>query len=128
MPENAPYWLTVIFLVGSFAVGIVAMILRSQARERLQKERMLLVEKGLAVPKELYVLEAEPSGGRMWVRMGLLLTGVFFTVGGIFPVMVTALRHGFPDALRESVWLFVGVGWLICERILAWAGFPLNPK
>ncbi|RPI08935.1 MAG: hypothetical protein EHM65_09705 [Acidobacteriales bacterium] len=118
----------VLLIVGSFAAGIVAMILRSQARERLQKERMLLLEKGLEVPRELYVLEAKPAREPQSVRMGLRLAGTFFSVVGIFPVMVIALDDGFPEALNGSIFLFFGMALLLCERLLAWAGFPLSPK
>ena len=34
-------------------IGVVAMFLRSKAKERIHKERMLMIEKGLEIPKEL---------------------------------------------------------------------------
>ena len=53
------YLIPITAVAGSFAVAIVAMILKSQARERKHNERMLLLEKGVDIPKELYDVPEE---------------------------------------------------------------------
>ena len=127
MPENAPYWLTVIFLVGSFAVWIVSMIMRGKEKERLHRERMLLLEKGLEVPGRIEDTRGRARHDPQSVREGLRLSGTFFIIVGLFPVMVIAINKGFPALLYGSSMLFIGIALLVCERVMARGGQSQPP-
>ena len=99
---------------------MVAMLLRSRADARRHKERMLLAEKGVEIPRELYDpsarMEAKPNGyraGRAWL---LILGSVMVSVG--LGVTVYGFARG-EHAANGLVPLFIGLGFLAAERMIA---------
>ena len=101
-------------------IVITAMILKSRADARKHNERMQLAEKGLEIPRELYDQvarpESKPNGyraGRAWlVILGCILV---FTGLGVIVFGLAAGEH----AENGLVPLFIGVGFLVAERMIA---------
>ena len=115
------YLIPITAVAGSFAVAIVAMILKSQARERKHKERMLLLEKGVDIPKELYdVPEEKPRSGNGFKgsRAWLLLLGTICLVIGVSVIIVMTVRQGFHEGVFGLIPLFIGIGFIGAERMI----------
>ena len=69
--RTMPFMIPIVTVLCAFAVGIVAMLLKSRASERAHRERMFMAEKGLEIPKELYnAQEKRPSDLRGTGRAG----------------------------------------------------------
>jgi len=104
----------------ALVIVIAAMILKSKADARKHTERMMLAEKGLEIPRELYDQvsrpEVKPNGyraGRAWlVIFGCVL--VFVGLG----VIVFGFAAG-EHAENGLVPLFIGAGFLVAERMIA---------
>ncbi len=118
-----PFLIPITVLIGAFAVGIVAMILRSHAKERQHRERMFMAEKGLEIPKELYDIpaprrEAEPNGyraGRAW----LMILGTLCIFIGIGAIISLGVRHGMHEGIQGLIPFMIGAGFLAAERLIA---------
>jgi hypothetical protein len=110
----------IVFLIGAFAVGIVAMILNGRAKERRHRERMYLAEKGMDIPPELYEVQKQEvkengyKGGRIW----LIILGLLCIFIGL-SVMIMLFARGEPhDATGGIVPIGIGIAFLISERIV----------
>jgi hypothetical protein len=118
-----PFLIPITVLIGAFAIGIVAMILRSHAKERQHRERMFMAEKGLDIPKELYDIpaprpEARPNGyraGRAW----LMILGALCIFIGIGVMVSLGVRHGMYEGIQGLIPLMIGIGFLASERLIA---------
>lgn len=115
-----PFLIPIVFLIGAFAVGIVAMILNGRAKERRHRERMFLAEKGMDIPSELYEVQKQEvkengyKGGRIW----LIILGLLCIFIGL-SVMIMLFARGEPqDATGGIVPIGIGVAFLISERIV----------
>jgi hypothetical protein len=104
----------------ALVIVIVAMILKSKADARKHHERMLLAEKGLEIPRELYDQvarpEAKPNGyraGRAW----LVIFGCVLVFVGLGVILFGAARG--EHAENGLVPLFIGAGFLVAERMIA---------
>ena len=118
-----PFLIPIVAIAGAFAVAIVAMILKSKAAERQQRERMFLAEKGLEIPPELYPQREDaqprrPNGyrtGRAW----LMIFGAVLIAVGIGVMIALGVREGMDDGINGIIPLFIGIGFLISERMIA---------
>jgi hypothetical protein len=107
-------------LTVALVIIVVAMMLKSKADSRRHKERMLLVEKGLEIPSQLYDQAAhtlsKPNGfraGRAW----LLVFGCTLVFVGLGVVAFGAVRG---DHIENGlVPFFIGLGFLASERLIA---------
>ena len=115
-----PFLIPIVFLIGAFAVGIVAMILNGRAKERRHRERMFLAEKGMDIPSELYEVQKQEvkengyKGGRIW----LIILGLLCIFIGL-SVMIMLFARGEPqDATGGIVPIGIGVAFLISEWIV----------
>ena len=59
-----PFLIPIVFLIGAFAIGIVAMILNTKSKDRRHQERMYLAETGMDIPMELYEARKEEVSSR----------------------------------------------------------------
>lgn len=115
-----PFLIPVVFLIGAFAVGIVAMVLNSKAKERRHRERMFLAEKGMAIPQELYEVqkqEAKENGykaGRIW----LVILGLLCIFIGISVIIMLRLQGQTHDAFGGIVPICIGLAFLLSERLI----------
>ncbi len=106
--------------LGGFAVAIVAMVLKFKERDRTRSERMLLTEKGLEVPKELYVVRQEKKrrngyrAGRAW----LLILGILNVFIGIGVLIAIGAMEGIDEGLPGIIVALIGVGFLVSERAI----------
>lgn len=107
-------------LLVALVIVVVAMILKSKSDGRRHAERMLLAEKGMPIPPELYDAperrDSKPNGyraGRAWL---LVLGSVMFFVG--LGVTVFGAARG-EHAENGLVPLFIGLGFLAAERMIA---------
>jgi len=117
-----PFLIPIVIVTGAFAVGIVAMVLNSKAKDRKHRERMFLAEKGMAIPPELYEAqkeESKPDGyraGRAW----LIILGILCIFIGISVMMMLGIRDGgMYRAVGGLVPIFIGAGFLVSERLIA---------
>ncbi len=116
-----PFLIPIVFMVGAFAVGIVAMILNSQAKDRRHRERMYLAEKGMDIPPELYEVQKQEvkengyKGGRIW----LIILGLLCIFIGLSVIIMLALRGETHDATGGIVPIGIGLAFLLSERIVA---------
>ncbi|MFZ1948077.1 MAG: DUF6249 domain-containing protein [bacterium] len=101
-------------------IVVVAMILKSRADGRRHKERMLLAEKGMEIPPQLYDTperrDSKPNGyrtGRVW----LLVLGSLMVFIGLGVIVFGAARG--EHAENGLVPLFIGLGFLAAERMIA---------
>jgi hypothetical protein len=110
----------IVSLMVGLVIIIVAMAFRSRNDARRHNERMLLAEKGLPIPSELYERaergDSRPNGykaGRAWLMvLGCLL---FFVGIGVIVYGAAAGEH----AENGLVPLFIGLGFLAAERMIA---------
>jgi uncharacterized membrane protein len=115
-----PFLIPIVFLIGAFAVGIVAMVLNSKAKERRHRERMFLAEKGMAIPQELYEVqkqEAKENGykaGRIW----LVILGLLCIFIGISVIIMLSLQGQTHDAFSGIVPICIGLAFLLSERLV----------
>jgi flagellar basal body-associated protein FliL len=120
-PSINPFLIPIVFLLGAFAVGIAAMILNSQAKERKHRERMYLAEKGMDIPTELYEVQKQEvkengyKGGRIW----LIILGLLCIFIGLSVIIMLSLRGETHDAVGGIVPVGIGLAFLLSERIVA---------
>jgi hypothetical protein len=118
-----PYLIPITVLIGVFAIVIVAMVLKSQAKDRQHRERMYMAEKGLEVPRELYDIpevkpQPKPNGyraGRAW----LIIFGTLCIFIGVGVVISLGVRHGMHEGIHGMIPIFLGIGFLVSERLIA---------
>jgi hypothetical protein len=108
-----------VFILGAFAVAVTGMILKSHARDRQQRERMFLAEKGMEIPKELYESREpkKPNGfrvGRAW----LMILGAVCIFVGIAVMISVSVNQGIHDGIFGVIPLLIGVGFLVAERMI----------
>ncbi|RPJ41194.1 MAG: hypothetical protein EHM19_12405 [Candidatus Latescibacterota bacterium] len=105
-------------IIGAFTAAIMAMILKGREKERLHKERMLLVEKGAEIPRELLgPAEKKPSDYRT-TRVVLLITGAFFIVMSVGVVVGIGIQEGIREAAPGVIAGAIGAGLLVAERMI----------
>jgi hypothetical protein len=120
-PGINPFLIPIVFLLGAFAVGIVAMVLNAQAKERKHRERMFLAEKGMEIPAELYEVQKEEvkdngyKGGRIW----LIILGLLCIFIGLSVIIMLSVRGETHDAAGGIVPIGIGLAFLLSERIVA---------
>jgi hypothetical protein len=107
-------------IMGAFAVGIVSIILKFKERERARGERMLLVEKGLDVPKELYeIRKKKKRNGYRAARGWLMVLGLLCVFIGVAVVIVVGAMEGVREGLAGIIVIMIGLAFLASERKLA---------
>jgi amino acid transporter len=117
-----PFTIPVVFLIGAFAVGIVAMILSARAKSNRHRERMFLAEKGLPIPSELYEVQKQEvkSDGYKAGRAWLIILGILAMFIGISVMIMLGIRDGnMHDAVGGLVPIFIGAAFLVSERMIA---------
>lgn len=118
-----PYLIPITVLIGVFALAIVAMVLKSHAKDRQHRERMFMAEKGLEVPRELYEIpeakpQAKPNGyraGRAW----LIIFGTLCIFIGVGVMISLGVRHGMHEGVHGMIPILLGIGFLASERLIA---------
>jgi hypothetical protein len=107
-------------LMVALVIVVVAMILKSKADGRRHKERMLLAEKGMEIPPQLYDAperrDSRPNGyraGRAW----LIVLGCVMVFVGLGVIVFGAARG--EHAENGLVPLFIGLGFIAAERMIA---------
>ncbi len=120
MTSIVPFILPIVAILGAFAVAVTGMILKSHARDRQQRERMFLAEKGMEIPKELYESREpkKPNGfrvGRAW----LMILGATCVFVGIAVMISVSVNQGIHDGVFGVIPLLIGVGFLVAERMIA---------
>jgi hypothetical protein len=123
MDPIGPFLIPVTVLFGVFAIVVVAMILKSQAKDRQHRERMFMAEKGIEIPKELYDLpqppkQSKPNGyraGRAW----LIIIGLVMVFVGIGVMISLGVRQGMHEGVQGIIPLLIGVSFLVSERLIA---------
>ncbi|MFH1312221.1 MAG: DUF6249 domain-containing protein [Candidatus Eisenbacteria bacterium] len=115
----APFSIPIAALLGAFAIVITAMILQSKARDRQQRERMFMAEKGLEIPRELYQIretrKRDFRGGRAW----LMILGTICICVGIGVMIMLGVKEGMHEGIAGIVPIFIGAGLLLSERMIA---------
>lgn len=121
--DISPIWIPIFISLGAFAVGIVAMVLKSRERERVHRERMFLAEKGLEIPKELYDVEKEVKKERRGdfraARAWLIILGTTMVFIGIGVMIQLGVQEGTRRTFDGTVPLLIGVAFLVCQMLLA---------
>jgi hypothetical protein len=118
---HSAYLIPIIVLIGAFAVGIVAMILKNQAKERQHRERMFMAEKGIEIPRELYEVppaKPQPNGFKAG-RAFLTVFGMLLVFVGIGVLIAISIRDGFDVGINGLIPFFIGIGFLAAERMIA---------
>lgn len=128
--DISPIWIPIFFTLGAFAVGIVAMVLKSREREQAHRERMFMAEKGIEIPKELYDVRPEARKERRGdfkiARAWLIILGTTMVFIGIGVMIQLGVQNGFRDTFNGSVPLAIGVGFLVCQGLLGWLAKRTN--
>jgi hypothetical protein len=108
-PEHIAVMIPIVFILGTFAVAIVAVVVEGRKKDLAHKERLFALEKGLPLPeppekKEKPVHASRRAWGLVWLGLGLALT--------------VALAAN-PEAADVNAWgwglipTFIGAGLLI---------------
>ena len=121
-PSINPFLIPIVFLIGAFGVGIVAMILNGRAKERRHRERMFLAEKGMEIPKELYEVQKQEvkSNGYKAGRAWLIILGLLCIFIGVAVMIMLGIRQGnMHDAVGGLVPIFIGAAFLAAEKVIA---------
>ena len=115
-----PFLIPITVIIGAFAVGIAAMVLRSQAKDRQHRERMFMAEKGIEIPPQLYdVPEAKPRNGLRAGRAWLMVLGAICVFVGIGVMIALGVREGMSQGINGIIPFFIGLGFLAAERMVA---------
>jgi hypothetical protein len=115
----------ILLILGAFTAGITAMILKARHNERLHKERIHLMEKGLDVPQALYGVTQKRIRDYRTTRVVLLITGWFMLAMGPFILIGIGVQEGFREAAPAFSTFGIGAGLLIAERMIG-GRFPKN--
>jgi hypothetical protein len=118
MPAVVALMIPIIAIIGAFAVGIVAMVLKSRAREQAQRERIFLAEKGLEIPRELYEAKEKTVSDFGGVRAWLIVLGVICVFVGISVLIALTIQSGIRDGSNGLIVALIGVGFLVSERLI----------
>jgi ABC-type Fe3+-siderophore transport system permease subunit len=118
----SPVWIAIFAILGAFAAGIVAMVLRSKEKERVHNERMFLAEKGMEIPKELYASpkpnkDKKPGHFRA-ARAWLIVLGTTMLFIGVAVMIALTISEGISTGINGITPALIGVGFLIAERML----------
>lgn len=115
-----PFIIPITIILGAVAIGIVAMVLKHKAKDRMHRERMFMAEKGLEIPSELYEVHEpkKPSEYRI-ARAWLLVLGVLTATIGVGVGITLTIQEGFDQGIGGLIAVFVGVGFLVAERMIA---------
>jgi hypothetical protein len=114
--------LPIVAVIGAFAIAIVAMVLKSHARERQHRERMFMAEKGLEIPQELYELPEAKEPKRNGFRAGrawLMIFGAILIFVGIGVMIALGVQRGMHEGINGIIPLLIGIGFLVSERMIA---------
>jgi hypothetical protein len=126
----APVFIMVAMLSTVIVITVTSMVLRSRAQERLHRERIILAEKGLPVPPELYAPKKTDNGDLRNARAWLLVMGVMMLFIGA-AVMITigvTESEGIRASVRGLAVLAIGLGLLAAERVLVKRLVPPQTK
>ncbi|KPJ61493.1 MAG: hypothetical protein AMJ46_02120 [Latescibacteria bacterium DG_63] len=116
--ETVPFLIPIFAIVGAFAVGIVAMILKSKAGERAHRERMFMAEKGLEIPEELYDAREKKVSDFGGARAWLIVLGVLCLFIGISVLIALSIQSGIREGSNGLIVALIGVGFLAAERLI----------
>jgi len=120
--QLSPVWIPIFAILGGFATGIVAMILKSKDRERAHRERMFLAEKGLEIPWELYGVgpeqKKEKRGEFRTARAWLFVLGTTMLFIGVGVMIQLGVHEGLRRTLDGTVPAAIGIAFLVCQSLL----------
>ena len=117
--ETVPaMWAPVTVILAVVALGVVALYLRHKSKERVSKERMLLLEKGLPVPPELYDIKPPKAGDYRTSRIWLLLLGLLCIFIGFGAGVVETINNGIASGIGGLIAILIGIAFLITERMI----------
>jgi len=121
MQEALPYMMFGGLFLGFIAVGIVALILRNKEKERMHKERILLLEKGETIPDALYGIKPEKEkalSDYRTTRIWLLSIGIFFVLIGVAMVISMSFTQDIMAGLEGLPAAGIGVALILIERVI----------
>jgi hypothetical protein len=104
------------------ALGIVAMVLRHLRQERMHRERMALIEKGMEIPPELRGVPAQPQGGFRGLRAVLIVLGILGICIGVCVGVTITVQQGIHQGIGGIIGIAIGASFLIAERMIARVG------
>lgn len=99
-------FIPIIFVVGSIFVVITALVVRGRAREIESKERLIAMEKGIALPEPETPVKKPVYSGRRAAALVILGTGLGLTIA-------LWVEEGADGGVWGLIPLFIGVGLLI---------------
>jgi len=109
----------IVAIGGCVALGIVAMILRHLQRERIYRERMALIEKGMEIPPELRGTPAEPQTSMRGLRVVLIVLGILGVCIGVCVGVTITVQQGIQQGIGGIIGIAIGASFLIAERMIA---------
>jgi short subunit fatty acids transporter len=117
--DMMPFVIPIVAIVCVFAVGIMAMFFQGQAKERAHRERMFLAEKGMEIPPQLYEKPRKKSNGYRSARAWLLVLGTTLILIGFSVMIAVGVKDGANECVAGVPPLFIGIAFLISERLIS---------
>jgi hypothetical protein len=109
-PEVVAVFIPIIFVLGAIAVAIAAVIVNGKKKELQHRERVIALEKGIALPEpEPKVKKPAYSGRRAG---GLVIFGF-----GIALTIAISVANTFQEGVWGLLFIFVGLGLLIAAAL-----------
>lgn len=109
-PETIALAIPILIVMGGILITIVAIVINGRNKDLEHRERLIAMEKGLALPEPPPVKERPKYSSRR--ANGLVLTGI----GLAITIAITV-----SDGSRDGVWglipLFIGIGLLVASHL-----------
>jgi len=118
-PDVAVFLVPIVAIIGAFATAIVGAVLRARERQHLHQERLLLLERGMEIPPQLFEQKEEkkPSDFRAARAWLIVLSMVLISIG-VGTIIALGVREGVESAVNGVIPLLIGVGLWVAQRLL----------
>src|SRR5262249_49691315 len=111
-PETIALSIPILAVCGGVLIAITAIIVRGRKEEQEHRERVVAMEKGVAVPSQAPAAEVERPKHSDRRAGGLVMTGV-----GLALTIAISVSDRFESGVWGFIPLFIGIGLLIAGAI-----------
>lgn len=110
-PEVIAVFIPILGVLGGVMIAITAVVMNGRRKELEHRERIIAMEKGLAIPAPVVETERPKYSGRR--ANGLVLTGI-----GLALTIALSAEEGFTDGgMWGLIPMFIGIGLLIAGAL-----------
>ncbi len=105
-PEVIAIFIPILTVLGGVLIAITAVIVNGKKKELEHRERIVAMEKGIALPEPEKVIKKPAFSGRRAAGLVILSFGIALTIG-------ISVAESFHEGVWGLLFIFVGIGLLI---------------